>query len=30
LREAATALGLVTGEDFDRWVDPKKMTEPGD
>ena len=30
LREAATALGLVTAEDFDRWVDPRRMTEPGD
>ena len=25
LREAALALGLVSGEDFDRWVDPSKM-----
>jgi fumarate hydratase class II len=30
LREAALALGLVSSEDFDRWVDPRKMTEPGD
>jgi len=30
LREAATALGLVTAEHFDAWVDPKRMTEPGD
>ena len=30
LKEAALALGLVTAEQFDRWVDPKKMTEPGD
>jgi fumarate hydratase, class II len=30
LREAATALGLVTPENFDAWVDPKRMTEPGD
>ena len=30
LREAATALGLVTAENFDAWVDPKRMTEPGD
>ncbi len=30
LREAATALGLVTATDFDAWVDPKRMTEPGD
>jgi fumarate hydratase, class II len=26
LKEAAIALGLVSGEDFDTWVDPKKMT----
>ncbi len=26
LREAALALGHVTAEDFDRWVDPAKMT----
>jgi fumarate hydratase class II len=25
LREAALALDLVSGEDFDRWVDPTKM-----
>lgn len=25
LREAALALGLVTNEQFDEWVDPKKM-----
>jgi fumarate hydratase class II len=30
LREAALGLGLVTGDDFDRWVDARKMTEPGD
>ena len=30
LKEAAVALGLVTAEQFDAWVDPKKMTEPGD
>ncbi len=30
LKEAAAALGLVTPEQFDQWVDPKKMTEPGD
>jgi fumarate hydratase class II len=30
LKEAATALNLVTPEQFDAWVDPKKMTEPGD
>ena len=29
LKEAALALGLVTAEQFDKWVDPKKMTEPG-
>ena len=28
LKQAALALGLVTAEDFDRWVDPKKMTGP--
>jgi fumarate hydratase class II len=30
LREAAIALGLLTGEQFDAWVDPRKMTEPGE
>ncbi len=25
LREAALSLGLVTNEEFDKWVDPKKM-----
>jgi fumarate hydratase class II len=30
LKEAALALGLVTGPQFDEWVDAKKMTEPGD
>jgi fumarate hydratase class II len=30
LREAAIALGLVSGEDFDRWVDPSKMIHPGE
>ena len=30
LREAAAGLGLVTPADFDRWVDARKMTEPGD
>jgi fumarate hydratase class II len=30
LREAALALGLVSGEDFDKWVDARKMTKPGD
>jgi fumarate hydratase class II len=29
LKEAATALGLVTSEQFDAWVDPIKMTMPG-
>jgi fumarate hydratase, class II len=29
LREAALKLGLVSAEDFDRWVDPKAMTRPG-
>jgi fumarate hydratase class II len=29
LREAALKLGLVSAEDFDRWVDPKAMTKPG-
>ncbi|HYN10314.1 MAG TPA: class II fumarate hydratase [Vicinamibacterales bacterium] len=28
LREAAVSLGLVSPEDFDKWVDPKKMTRP--
>src|SRR5262249_22534295 len=28
LREAALALGLVSGEDFDRWVVPEEMTRP--
>ena len=30
LREAAVALGLVSAGDFDAWVDPAKMTKPGD
>ncbi len=30
LREAALALGLVSAEDFDKWVDPVKMTKAGD
>jgi fumarate hydratase class II len=30
LKEAAVALGLVTAADFDRWVDAKAMTKPGD
>ena len=25
----ALALGLLTPEQFDEWVDPQKMTEPG-
>jgi fumarate hydratase class II len=29
LREAALALGLLSAEDFDRWVDPVAMTRPG-
>jgi fumarate hydratase class II len=28
LKEAAVALGLLTADQFDQWVDPKKMTEP--
>jgi fumarate hydratase class II len=28
LREAALALGAVTGEQFDAWVDPRKMLGP--
>jgi len=28
LKEAAVALGLVTAEQFDAWVDPRKMTGP--
>ena len=30
LKETAVALKLLTPEQFDEWVDPKKMTEPGD
>jgi fumarate hydratase class II len=30
LRQAAGELGLVTAEQFDAWVDPGKMTQPGD
>ena len=29
LRDAALKLALVSGDDFDRWVDPKAMTRPG-
>ena len=28
LKEAAVALGLLTAEQFDAWVDPRKMTRP--
>ena len=28
LKEAAVALGLLSAEDFDRWVQPAKMTGP--
>jgi fumarate hydratase, class II len=30
LKQAAGELGLVTGDQFDMWVDPMKMTQPGD
>jgi fumarate hydratase class II len=30
LKEAAVTLGLVTGEQFDKWVDPVAMTKPGE
>jgi fumarate hydratase class II len=30
LKEAAIALGLLTEKQFDEWVDPMKMTRPGD
>jgi fumarate hydratase class II len=30
LKQAAETLGLVTGRQFDEWVDPRKMTGPGD
>ena len=30
LREAALALGYVSGEEFDRWVRPADMTRPLD
>jgi fumarate hydratase class II len=29
LKDAAAKLGLVSPEDFDRWVRPEQMTEPG-
>ena len=29
LKQAAISLGLLTPEQFDAWVDPMKMTEPG-
>ena len=29
LRDAASRLGYVTGEDFDRWVRPEDMIHPG-
>jgi fumarate hydratase class II len=29
LKQAAMALGLLTAEQFDAWVDPQRMTEPG-
>jgi fumarate hydratase class II len=29
LKEAAVVLGLVSEADFDAWIDPKRMTEPG-
>jgi fumarate hydratase class II len=28
LREAAIAMGFLTGEEFDQWVKPEDMTEP--
>jgi fumarate hydratase class II len=28
LREAAIALGVTSGEEFDAWVQPHKMTSP--
>jgi fumarate hydratase class II len=30
LKQAALSLGLVSEADFDAWIDPMKMTEPGD
>jgi fumarate hydratase class II len=29
LKEAATKLGFLTAEDFDKWVKPEEMTHPG-
>lgn len=29
LREAAVTLGMVAPHDFDAWVDPRRMTQPG-
>jgi len=29
LKEAALALGLLTSEQFDTWIDPSKMVRPG-
>jgi fumarate hydratase class II len=29
LREAALATGLLKGEDFDKWIQPKEMIKPG-
>jgi fumarate hydratase class II len=28
LREAALKLGYLTGEEFDQWVRPERMTRP--
>ena len=28
LREAAVKLGFLSGEEFDRWVNPEEMTRP--
>jgi fumarate hydratase class II len=30
LKEAAIALGLVTADEFDAWVDARRMTKPGE
>ena len=29
LRDAALAVGGISAEDFERWVDPSKMLAPG-